>query len=218
MDPDVDARRQRLAGRPVRRSRLTAPAAAAAAKSDRTSRLERKRVDSVPTPKLGWYNCYRIAQCATTLLPLDYDNPQGPKTEIAVVRVKAKDQQHKIGSLFVNPGGPGGSGTDLALFAPNFLSTSLLDRFDIVGFDPRGIAGSADVRCFKNVKAQTAVLESLNVTFPWGKAEDRRCRPRSTAPGDHHRSELSTRRPVSGAASLSAIAGCDFPHAKAGSR
>jgi pimeloyl-ACP methyl ester carboxylesterase len=150
-----------------------APAAAAtAAKSDHTSTLERKRVDSVPTPKLGWYNCYGIAQCATTWLPLDYDKPKGPKTEIALLRIKAKDQKHKIGSLFINPGGPGGSGVDIALFAPNFLSKSLLDRFDIVGVDPRGIASSTNVKCFKTVKDQTAVLNNMNVAFPWGKAEE----------------------------------------------
>jgi hypothetical protein len=65
--------------------------------------------------------------------------------------VKAKDQAHKIGSLFLNPGGPGGSGTRFALGAPQFLSDSLLHRFDVVGIDPRGIGSSAPheimVRC-----------------------------------------------------------------------
>src|SRR3954469_9044539 len=114
--------------------------ASAAAKTDTTSAQERARVDRVPTPKLGWYKCYDTAECATTLLPLDYDNPKGAKTEIAVLRLKAKDQKHKIGTLFLNPGGPGGSGTEIALEAPYFLNPTLLDKFDIVGFDPRGIA------------------------------------------------------------------------------
>ena len=154
-----------------------APASAApssaAVKNDQTSAQERKRVDSVPTPKLGWFKCYEIAECATTLLPLDYDKPKGAKTEIAVLRIKAKDQKHKIGSLFLNPGGPGGSGVDIALAAPYFLSKSLLDRFDIVGVDPRGIASSTQVKCFKTVKDQTAVLDKMNVAFPWGKAEEK---------------------------------------------
>ena len=81
---------------------------------DHTSSREARRVDRVPTPKLGWYPCYGNAECATTRLPLDYDHPHGAKTLVAVLRVKAKDQKHKIGSLFVNPGGPGGSGTGLA--------------------------------------------------------------------------------------------------------
>jgi pimeloyl-ACP methyl ester carboxylesterase len=148
-----------------------APASAAAKKTDRTSAQERKRVDSVKTPKLGWYKCYDYAECATTRLPLDYDQPKGATTEIALLRVKAKDQKHRIGSLFINPGGPGGSGTDIALNAPYFLSPALLDRFDIVGVDPRGIASSTNVKCFPSVKDQTAVLGDMNVSFPWGKTE-----------------------------------------------
>ncbi len=92
-----------------------APAAAATPQPpahDRTSAAEARRVDRVPTPKLDWYNCYDYAECATVRLPLDYDNPKGATTEIAVLRVKARDQKRKIGSLFVNPGGPGGSGTE----------------------------------------------------------------------------------------------------------
>jgi len=146
--------------------------ASAAARSDKTSAKEAKRVDRVPTPKLGWYKCYDVAECATTKLPMDYDNPKGAKTEIAVLRIKAKDQKHKIGSLFVNPGGPGGSGTSIALAAPYFLSPSLLNRFDIVGFDPRGIANSTNVKCWNSVKGQTAVFDEMNVAFPWGKAEE----------------------------------------------
>ena len=148
-------------------------AASAAGKPDTTSARERKRVDSVPTPKLGWYKCYDAAECATTSLPLDYDNPKGAKTQIAVLRIKAKDPKHKIGSLFLNPGGPGGSGTDIALAAPLFLSPALLDKFDIVGFDPRGIVSSDNLHCFKSVKDQSAVLNEMNVAFPWGKAEEK---------------------------------------------
>src|SRR5690349_11830332 len=146
--------------------------ASAAAPVAKTSAKERARVDKVRTPKLGWYKCYQIAECATTRLPLDYDKPKGATTEIAVVRIKAKDQKHKIGSLFLNPGGPGGSGVDIALAAPGFLSQSVLDKFDIVGFDPRGIASSDNIRCWKTVKDQTAVLQDMNVAFPWGKAEE----------------------------------------------
>jgi pimeloyl-ACP methyl ester carboxylesterase len=151
---------------------VAAPAVAAPPGAAKTSALERRRVDRVKTPKLGWYKCYDTAECATTRLPLDYDNPKGATTEIALLRIKATDQKHKIGSLFLNPGGPGGSGTDIALAAPFFLDPSLLARFDIVGFDPRGIAASTNVHCFKSVKDQTAVLRNMNVAFPWGKTEE----------------------------------------------
>ena len=122
---------------------------------DRTSRTEARRVDSVPTPKLDWYACYDYAECATARLPLDYDKPKGATIEVALLRVKARNQQARIGSLFLNPGGPGGSGTDIALAAPSFLGDDLLDRFDIVGVDPRGVAASDNVKCFPSVKEQT---------------------------------------------------------------
>lgn len=138
-----------------------------------TSELERKRVDSVPTPDLGWYSCYGGVECATTRLPLDYDEPQGATTEIALLRVKAKDQKRKIGSLFVNPGGPGGSGTDMAIAAPYFLSQSVIDRFDIVGFDPRGVMASDNVKCFGSVKQQTEILGRMGVGFPFGEKQER---------------------------------------------
>jgi len=180
-----------------------APGSAAPVASDRTSRTESKRVDAVPTPKLGWYKCYDIAECATTRLPLDYDRPHGATTEIAVLRIKAKDQKHKIGSLFLNPGGPGGSATEFALFAPEFLSDSLLDRFDIVGVDPRGIGASANVRCFSSVKDQTAVLDLLNVPFPVTRAEEQRYVTGSKRLG---KACSTTGRPLSGAMSTAEVA------------
>ena len=161
-----------LAGLVLAAGATELPAVAAPA-HDRTSAVEAHRVDQVPTPKLDWYSCYDYAECATVRLPLDYDQPHGATTEIAVLRVKAKDQQHKIGSLFLNPGGPGGSGTQFALAAPYFLSDSLLQRFDIVGIDPRGIGASDNVKCFASVKDQTAVLTKLNVAFPVGTAEEK---------------------------------------------
>lgn len=141
--------------------------------TDRTSPAEARRVDRVPTPKLDWYACYGYAECATTRLPLDYDQPKGATTEVALLRVKARDKQARIGSLFLNPGGPGGSGTDIALAAPYFLSDELLDRFDIVGIDPRGVAASENVKCFPSVKDQTRAYAGLNVAFPWTKAEEK---------------------------------------------
>ncbi|GAA2501261.1 alpha/beta hydrolase [Winogradskya humida] len=176
--------------------------AAAATKTDRTSAKESKRVDRVPTPKLGWYKCYDYAECATTKLPLDYDNPKGAKTEIALLRVKATDQKHKIGSLFLNPGGPGGSGTSIALAAPNFLSPAVLAKFDIVGVDPRGIANSANIKCFKSVKDQTAVLGDMNVAFPLGAAEEKKY---VAAAKKFGKACSTTGKPLTGAASTAEV-------------
>ena len=99
-----------------------------------------------------------------------------PRPLVAVLRVKAKDQKHKIGSLFVNPGGPGGSGTGLAQAAPFFLGAGVLARFDVVGFDPRGTNFSDQVACFTGNAEQGRALAGLNVAFPYTKAEERRRR------------------------------------------
>jgi pimeloyl-ACP methyl ester carboxylesterase len=176
---------------------------AAAAAVPATAAGHRSGVDAVPTPKLGWYKCYDYAECATVRLPLDYDNPRGATTEIAVLRVKAKNQAAKIGSLFVNPGGPGGSATDFALAAPYFLSDPLLQRFDVVGVDPRGIGASENVRCFRSVKEQTAVLGLMNVPFPVTDAEEKAYVRGSKLLG---RACSTTGRPLTGAASTAEVA------------
>lgn len=158
---------------PANAAPTAAPSAVAWAKSyDKTSAKEKKRVDSVKTPKLGWYKCYETAECATVRLPLDYDKPKGATTEIAVLRVKARNQKAKIGSLFVNPGGPGGSGTEMAYSAPYYLGDEMLEKFDVIGFDPRGIAYSDNIKCFKSTKDQTLAYAGLNVAFPWGKKQE----------------------------------------------
>ena len=142
---------------------------------DRTSRAEAARVDRVPTPDPGWYDCSSIflpgSECGTVDLPLDYDQPRKGTTEVALLRVKATDPAQRIGSLFVNPGGPGGSGVDMAAFAPYFLSPDVLARFDVVGLDPRGTNYSSNVRCFRNVGEQDAALSGMSVPFPEGQEQ-----------------------------------------------
>ncbi|HEY7271345.1 MAG TPA: alpha/beta hydrolase [Actinoplanes sp.] len=149
------------------------PAAATAGPAARTAPAEARRVDRVRTPKLRWYSCYAWAQCATTKVPLDYDRPYGKQTTIALLRVKARDQKHKIGSLFVNPGGPGVPATDFALLSPLFLSDSVLQRFDVVGMDPRGIGASSNVNCFGTAGRQTVALKGMRPLFPYGKKEEK---------------------------------------------
>ena len=108
-------------------------------------------------PHVAWSPCYREFglgfQCGTVQVPLDYDNPAGATISIALVRLPAGDPAARIGSLFLNPGGPGGSGVDFVLFAGPFLySDEVRARFDLVGFDPRGIGRSTAFRCFGTPK------------------------------------------------------------------
>ncbi|HEX8509830.1 MAG TPA: alpha/beta hydrolase [Propionibacteriaceae bacterium] len=181
-----------------------APPAAAKTTATRTRAGEAKRVDSVPAPKLSWYACYGYAQCATAQLPLDYDLPRGATVEVALVRVRARDQKHRIGSLFVNPGGPGGSGTQLARFAPYAFSPAILDRFDIVGFDPRGTNYSQPVACFDSGAQQTPVLADLTFRpFPITATEEQRYVRGSQALG---RACSGAARPLAAAMSTAEVA------------
>lgn len=129
-------------------------------------------MDAIATPKLSWYRCYDTAECATVKVPRDYDKPKGAKVELALLRVKARDQKNKIGSLFVNPGGPGGSATEIAYYSPELLSPKLLDRFDVVGMDPRGIAFSDNVTCL-SPRTQDDALEGYRAAFPLGSAQEK---------------------------------------------
>ena len=80
-------------------------------------------------------------------VPVDYAHPEGATLAIAVARHPAELPSQRIGSLVINPGGPGGSGIDDLPNELAVLTPELLDRFDIVSFDPRGVERSSPVRC-----------------------------------------------------------------------
>ena len=86
-------------------------------------------------------------ECARLQVPLDYAKPTGATISIALLRIHYADQPQRIGSLLVNPGGPGGSGVNLAVSLAGSVSTDVLQHFDIVGFDPRGVGLSTPVKC-----------------------------------------------------------------------
>ncbi|MGI9053795.1 MAG: alpha/beta hydrolase [Ilumatobacteraceae bacterium] len=87
---------------------------------------------------LQWEEVSIGVESTTLEVPVDYADPEGPQFELFVARRLADDQATKIGSLLVNPGGPGFGGSDFALFAEQIYGADLLERFDIVGWDPRG--------------------------------------------------------------------------------
>ncbi len=94
-----------------------------------------------------WERCGSGNQCATINVPLDYSKPDGKTIELRARKVPARDRTGKIGTLFINPGGPGASGQEFAASAGFVLGAPLLRKFDIVGWDPRGVADSTPVRC-----------------------------------------------------------------------
>jgi pimeloyl-ACP methyl ester carboxylesterase len=76
------------------------------------------------------------------LVPLSYDDPTGPTIDLYLVRHRATDENNRIGTLLVNPGGPGFGGTSLAYSAEFIYGEEVLERFDIIGWDPRGTGES----------------------------------------------------------------------------
>ncbi|HEY8984455.1 MAG TPA: alpha/beta hydrolase [Streptomyces sp.] len=89
----------------------------------------------------------RDFECATLKVPVDHGKPKGATVSLALNRHRATDPARRIGPLLVNPGGPGGSGVDFVFGAKSTFSPGLLARFDIVGFDPRGVGRSDPATC-----------------------------------------------------------------------
>jgi pimeloyl-ACP methyl ester carboxylesterase len=105
---------------------------------------------------LNWGNCGQIlshpddvpsAQCTTVPVPIDYDNPGAGQAQLAVIRIPATGP--RIGALLVNPGGPGASAVDaVAAMGAGLTGSEISRRFDLVGFDPRGVGHSTPaLRC-----------------------------------------------------------------------
>jgi pimeloyl-ACP methyl ester carboxylesterase len=124
-----------------------------------------------PVPVLHWTDCAAEfgpgVQCATATVPLDYDRPDGPTIDVALNRHPATDRAHRVGSLFLNPGGPGGSGENFLPEALPALDPSVPARFDLIGVDPRGTGRSDPVRCFATAEEQAAFFGALP-DFPVG--------------------------------------------------
>ena len=97
--------------------------------------------------ELKWHNCYKNFQCSTLLVPVDYDKITSDVFHLKVIKFKATDQRQKLGALIVNPGGPGASAFDYAYNAENIVSAAIREKYDIVGFDERGVGQSDPIRC-----------------------------------------------------------------------
>ncbi|MBE1564199.1 alpha/beta hydrolase [Nonomuraea africana] len=96
----------------------------------------------------AWDDCGDGFECAKLRVPLDYRHPRGEELAISVIRLPATGD--RLGSIVINPGGPGGSGIDYGRAARSVLSPQVRDRFDVVAFDPRGVGESAPVECLSD--------------------------------------------------------------------
>lgn len=86
-------------------------------------------------------------QCATIRVPLDYRNPHGRQIALEISRIATANPALRRGILLFNPGGPGGTALDLPSLEATLLPPAVLDRYDLIGFDPRGIGYSTPVSC-----------------------------------------------------------------------
>ncbi|MFZ4893143.1 alpha/beta hydrolase [Plantibacter sp. Mn2098] len=97
--------------------------------------------------QLAWTSCDKGMECTTAKAPVNWDDPSAGDLELSLVRHRATGKA--IGSLFVNPGGPGASGVDLVANSLDFaVDKTLQQNFDVIGFDPRGVARSTPVTCY----------------------------------------------------------------------
>ena len=103
------------------------------------------------TEKLTWTRCGELAdqvrECADLQVPMDYADPDGPKITLALARIPARGPGDRMGTILVDPGGPGISGVDEILTLPSQLSDAVEARYDVVGWDRRGVARSNPVWC-----------------------------------------------------------------------
>ena len=141
------------------RARITAIALALTVILSGCSATEKKAEEVDPSfsalaeyeqQKLDWSECYDYFECAELRVPIDYDDISVGTFRLSVLRAAALDQERRKGSIIVNPGGPGGSGVDYAYSAEYIFSPDITARYDIVGFDPRGVAGSEPIYCFSD--------------------------------------------------------------------
>jgi pimeloyl-ACP methyl ester carboxylesterase len=112
-------------------------------------RTARAAVDDRPA-SLAWHACGEAFECADLGVPLSYRSPDGGTIDLAVIRRRAEGPQ-RIGSLVLNPGGPGASALSYLRAIADLLPRHVRERFDLVSFDPRGIGESSPVVCDGNI-------------------------------------------------------------------
>ena len=130
------------------------------------------------TQAVDWQPCSDDGRqrCATIEVPIDYAQPQGGRFTLALRMAPATDPDQRIGSMLINPGGPGASGVEYAQYASFVFSPRVRAAYDIVGFDPRGIGQSDAVSCLSD-----ANLDALFAVDPTPDSAAERARGHATA-------------------------------------
>ncbi|MGH3356806.1 MAG: alpha/beta fold hydrolase, partial [Nocardioidaceae bacterium] len=124
--------------------------------------------------EVRWKPCDGGFECTKVEVPLDYDDPSGERVSLAVSRRPADEPDQRVGAILVNPGGPGASGVAYAPTAAQQFRSDVLDQYDIVGFDPRGVAGSEGVDCLNDEELDEFVALDPSPDDPAAVTESRR--------------------------------------------
>lgn len=135
----------------------------------------------VGTP-IAWGPCRpagRRLQCARIRVPLDWDRPNGRTIQLALIRHLASKPGKRIGSMLINPGGPGDTGVGLVRGLGAEIDTWGGGRFNVVSWDPRGTNASTHVRCFRSERAERRFWEDTSI--PISKAASERYRRKTVA-------------------------------------
>jgi len=138
---------------------------------------------SVGAP-IAWGPCEPAGprlQCARIRVPLDWDRPRGRTIQLALIRHLASKPGKRIGSMLINPGGPGDTGVGLVRGGGAELDAWGGGRFNVVSWDPRGTNASTRVRCFRSTRAERRFWEGTSI--PIGKAASERYRRKTMALG-----------------------------------
>ncbi|WP_394840736.1 alpha/beta hydrolase [Pendulispora brunnea] len=121
-----------------------------------------------PSSEIAWVPCTATSneECATIAVPVDWAHPEGEKFDLAIGRLPALEPENRIGVLLLNPGGPGSSGINFFITGHRIPDTSILrKRFDLVSWDPRGVARSHPIVC------DASVILPMPDSFPRSERE-----------------------------------------------
>ena len=122
-------------------------------------------LESFYSQTIDWKDCSNETttfQCGTVTVPVDYEHPDGKTISIAVKKLPALDGDAEHGSLFLNPGGPGGSGVTMVAALASASMENLRGAYDIIGFDPRGLGQSTPITCWTDDEVNQHLTDTKN--------------------------------------------------------
>ena len=149
------------ASAPAPTAQASAPADNATGSSGSSQSDVPQELESFYSQTIDWQDCSDGTspfQCGTVTVPLDYEHPDGRTITLALKKLPASDSDAEHGSLFLNPGGPGGSGVEAVASAPG-VPEELRAAYDIIGFDPRGVGQSTPITCWTDDEIRQSLTD-----------------------------------------------------------